>query len=100
MHRIIEWREDGFYMESDQRHAQIIVTALDVQDAKGEDAPGMLETCDAESDKVLGKEEATKCRSIAARTKCISQDRNELLFSAKEICRLMASPTVGGMTNR
>ena len=68
-----------------------------LQDAKGGDTPGVKEKEDEESEEVLGKEEATIYRSIAARVHFIAQDRHELLFSAKEICRPMAAPTRGGM---
>ena len=40
LNRIIEWREDGIHLEADQRHAEIIIKELGLEDAKGSDVPG------------------------------------------------------------
>ena len=41
----------------------------------------------------MRKEEATRFRGMVARANYLAQDRIDLQFSAKEICRFMSSPT-------
>ena len=43
----------------------------------------------------LGREDAARYRAIAARPNYIAQDRVDLGFAVKEVCRRMANPTVG-----
>ncbi len=38
--RVTEWRQDGIQIESDQRHAEIIVRALGLGKGKGLETPG------------------------------------------------------------
>ena len=52
---------------------------------------------DAENKQELNAEMAKKFRGMAARVNYIGQDRSDLQFAAREVCREMAKPTVGGM---
>ena len=42
----------------------------------------------------LDSTDATQCRSIAARVNYLSEDRPDLQFAAKELCRMMARPAM------
>ena len=43
----------------------------------------------------LPAEDASRYRALAARANYLAADRTDLLYSVKEICRSMSSPTVG-----
>ena len=64
------------------------------EDSKGLDAPIAKEeaaTAGAEEEP-LGPQEATKFRALAARANYIAQDRVDVQFAAKELCREMSCP--------
>ena len=43
----------------------------------------------------MGPEEATTFKSAVARANYLAQDRPDIIYTTKEICRKMAAPTVG-----
>ena len=45
----------------------------------------------------LSREEEVRYRAIVARLKYLSQDRSDIQFSVKEMCRHISSPTQGQM---
>ena len=45
----------------------------------------------------LDNGEAAVFRSVAARANYLAQDRPDIMFAVKEICRSMSAPTVGSM---
>ena len=74
----------------------MIINTLDFQDSKSVATPG--ENRPWEEEVRLGNEDldgprATEYRAIAARANYLSQDRPDLQFSVKEICRMMSKPT-------
>ena len=40
LNRVLEWTPEGIYLEADQRHAEIIIKELGLEDCKGGGAPG------------------------------------------------------------
>ena len=46
----------------------------------------------------LSPEDATSFRAAVARMNYLAQDRVDVSFSAKELCRAMARPTTGALT--
>ena len=93
LNRVIEWTETGINYEADQRHAEIIIEQV------GEQAKGKLTT----PGRKLGAEErekmnvnvltgirATKYRALTARANYLSQDRSDIRFAVKELCRKMS----------
>ena len=116
LNRVISWQADGIVYEADQRHAEIIVNELELQKAKAVTSPGCREDAmaagppniidpdnlwldddDEKNVELLPKAEATRYRALAARINYLAQDRPDLLYSAKEISRRMATPCVGDM---
>ena len=97
LNRVVRWTTEGFELEADQRHAELIVEQLRLSDAKGVVSPGEVEKpSDAEeNDEELPKDEAGLFRSIAARANYLAQDRPDIMFAVKEICSKMATPTRG-----
>ena len=47
---------------------------------------------DEDMQELLGKEDATKFRALAARANYLAQDRMDIQYTTKEICRDMANP--------
>ena len=58
-----------------------------------QEAPRKVE--EEESLQELPADQATLYRSVAARANYLAQDRPDLMYGAKEVCRFMAKPTVG-----
>ena len=96
--RVVTWTIKGIKYEADQRHVEIILKQLSLEEAsKPVSTPGIKQDgpedpADAEE---LGKQEATAYRGITARANYVCQDRSDIQFAVKELSRGMASPTVG-----
>ena len=97
LNRIIRYTEQGYEMEADPRHAEMIIESLGLSEAKGVISPGEAPKKheEEENGRELPVGLATTFRSIAARANYLPQDRPGIMFAAKEICRHMASPTNG-----
>jgi hypothetical protein len=82
--------------EPDPKHAKIMCTEMGLKDdSKGLDAPIAKDealTARAESEEPLSPREATRFRGLAARANYIAQDRVDVQYAAKELCREMSSP--------
>ena len=98
LNRIIRVTNEGWEYEADQRHAEIVIEALGLNTAKTVTTPGENEKeWETEANKdLLDKEKASLYRSIAARLNYLASGRTDLMYSVKEVCRIMSCPTVGG----
>ena len=94
MNRIIRVEERGWAHEPDQRHAELIVQALGLEDANPVKTPGEegRKGVDEEEDREFGKQEAREFRGIAARANYLAQDRIDIQYAVKELSRGMARP--------
>ena len=97
MNRISRATDEGFEYEADQRHGEIIAKTLKLESSRavstpGEDGKPWLEE---EEGKPLENTLATEYRALAARANYLAADRPDIQYATKEICRGMASPTVG-----
>ena len=98
LNRRLEVAEDGLLYRADPKHVQILVKELGLEaESKGTDAASARDEGKEDDGNVLDKMDATKFRALAARANYLAQDRFDLQYAAKEACRCMASPTVGGM---
>ena len=81
-------------MEPDQRHADLIVQELGLNDSNSVITPGENEPRRKEGDneEPLGESEVTRYRAIPARANYLAADRPDIMYSVKEICRGMANP--------
>ena len=114
LNRVICWTKDGLTYEADQRHAEILVKELELENAKPVTTPGAREDVikashvvinasnepenDLEDDKagdLLDKAEVSRFRGLAARANFLSQDRADIQYATKEISRRMATPRAG-----
>ena len=88
---------EGWEYEADQRHAEHLIKALNMQDAKSvsapqeEDKPWKAE----EEAEMLNFEKAHEYRSLVARANYLAMDRSDIQNAVKEVCKTMAKPTVG-----
>ncbi len=97
LNRVIRVTEEGWEYEADQRHGEMIVNTLNLQEAKGVSSPGEEDKpwrLEEESRKLEG-ELATEFRALAARANYLALDRADIQYATKEVCRGMAQPTVG-----
>ena len=70
LNRVLVWIEQGVQYEADQRHAEIVIQSLELQDAKGVSSPGACEKVvgNNESDNgELDESEKSSYRMILAR---------------------------------
>ena len=97
LNRVIRVSSEGWEYEPDQRHAEIIIAELGLNDAKAVASAGDDEHKWEEQENAapLSGQQSSRFRSIAARVNYLSADRPDLMYSAKEACRQMAHPTEG-----
>ena len=97
LNRVIRATPDGWEYESDQRHVEAMIEDLELGEAKALATPGIdeakkTEEEQADSDCLLGAADATAFRAVAARGNYLAQDRPDIQFAVKELCRSMSSP--------
>ena len=92
LNRMLEWTESEIRYAPDQRHGEIICKDMGLGDnSKGVVTPGVKEPW--EEDVELGPQESSKSRALVARANYLAQDRMDIQFATKELCREMAKPT-------
>ena len=98
LNRIVEWRPDGIRYEADQRHVEEVVKALGLGESKAAVSPGVRETeQSAEDGEKLGASDTRWFRGLVAKLNFVAQDRPDIQYATKEVCREMSAPTVGGI---
>ena len=100
LNRSLVWKEDAIKWGADPKHVDQILENLNinddskpvvspmVKDPKGEDGEEM-----PGDDDELDNEEGTKFRRTAARCNYLAQDRTDIQFAVKTICKEMSKPT-------
>ena len=100
LNRILRCDEEGWQIEADPRHAELIVEQLGLQNDKGIGTPGptnSAEEDDLEDDVPLTGADITSYRAVIARCNYMGADRPDCLFAIKEGCREMSAPTTGSL---
>ena len=96
LNRVLRWADRGIEYEPDQRHSEIIIKAMQMENAKPVNTPSVNEDKQVqnlrESSKPLTKADATEYRALAARLNYLALDRLDLQFTAKIVSRHMAAP--------
>ena len=97
LNRIVRVTADGWEYEADQRHSELIIKGMNLCEAKGVKGPGEDEKPweAAENEMPIAPKEAASFRALAARANYLAQDRADIQYAAKEVCRGMAQPTKG-----
>ena len=92
---MVEWTESGLSYEADQRHADLIVKKLGFEDGSNSVVtPGEKREVKEEEgeEQELRGADATLFRALVARANYSAQDRTDIAFAVKELCRRMSSP--------
>ncbi len=110
LNRVLTWEDDAITHEADQRHAEILIRELGLENSRAVATPGSrddtakastlvvdesgkLVTYDDDRDNpCLHGNEATRFRALTARANYLAQDRPESQYAIKEIARRMSSP--------
>ena len=75
--RIITWTKEGIIYEADPRHAETLIEAMGLQDAKPLSSPGSKEPV-KEDEGEMKKEDQTNYRAMAGRCNYLSLDRPDI----------------------
>ena len=101
LNRVVRATESGWEYECDQRHVEIILEHLRLTEAKPLGTPGVEETTAKNSEDdaeiPLSAPEVSMYRAVVARANYIAQDRPDLQYAVKELCRRMGDPTEESM---
>ena len=95
LNRVVRVNKEGWEYESDQRHVEIIVEQLELISSKSLGTPGIEDTTGKEGEPAsppLPAEAASLYRAITARANYLAQDRSDIQFAVKELCRRMSDP--------
>jgi hypothetical protein len=95
LNRIIRITPEGWELEADQRHVDIMVEQMNLKGAKGVASPSEEEKRweQEENCELLQDADARGYRGLAARANYLAQDRIDIQFATKEICRGMCHPS-------
>ena len=102
LNRIIRYTEEGFEIEADPRHAELVMEQMQVEGENCVSTPGVsgVEEDDADEDEELQGSAIKEYRGLAARCNYFGPDRPDALFAIKEGCREMSKPTTGSWRRR
>ena len=99
LNRVVRANEEGWEYECDQRHVEIMLEQLGLTQAKPLGTPGVEETTDKKDggtevskSPILSNEKASLYRAITARGNYVAQDRPDIQYAVKELCRRMSDP--------
>ena len=99
LNRIVSCNDDGWSIEADPRHAELVVEQLGVEGARAVASAGVdgADEEDTEDDVDIVGADLTRFRGVAARCNYLSFDRPDAQYATKEICREMSKPTTGSL---
>ena len=88
-----DWRADELWWEADPRHVERILQVCGVVSGNPSVVAGVKLQEENGDEEELAGEDLTRYRSVVATANFISQDRPDVRFAVKELCREMAKPT-------
>ena len=88
-------RVHGWEYEEDQRHSDLLVKTLKLEDANPHQGEDPKKEREQEESQLLEGGKITAYRQLAARANYMAQDWPDIQFAVKELCRWMAMPIVG-----
>jgi hypothetical protein len=105
LNRVIRWKNGVLEYEADEKHRAVIMKELGLEDESNSvvspivkvDGRDDHDEGDDHDDEPLSREEQRQFRALAARANYLAQDRPDLQYAVKEVCRSMAKPTVKGV---
>ncbi len=93
LNRVIRFIGAGIEYELDDRHAAIITKSMGLQKGKPVTTPGTDEVSTSD-DSDFSQYNGTDYRALAARANYLAQDRPDIQYIVKEICRAMSDPQI------
>ena len=94
LNRVIRWTDSGLEYEADPRQAEKLLEEMGLEGTNTVATPGIKALPEqVAADKPLPANEHTPFRGSSARGNFLAADRPDCQFSAKEVCRWMASPS-------
>ena len=102
LNRVVRCKEEGWELEADQRHADLIVQELGLGEAKPVSSTGEPEQRweEQENAEEVEEKEASRFRALAARANHLAADRLDIMYATEEICHSMSRPTKGAWENK
>ena len=110
---MLRWETSGLVYEPDQRHAEVIIRELGLENAGSVLTPGTRAEHDVasapngvlgipleEESEPMNPQDATRFRGLAARCNYLGQDRVDLQYACKEVSRRMAKPRCQSSSGR
>ena len=97
LNRVVRITKDGWELEADLRHAELVVKQLGLTDGNSVSSPGVATNGpksleDEEEEESMSAAEASSYRALVARCNYLQPDRPDIQFAVKEACRMMSKP--------
>ena len=93
LNRVVEWKQDELWYEADPRHVEKMLSDMGMSDCNAGTLPGAKRQSEGEADEELDATTAWRYRSVVARANFLAQDRPDIRYCVKELCREMSCPT-------
>ena len=90
LNRVLTWENDTFKYEADPRHVELMLKHMGMEDCKPVATPGVKDA--VEDEREIDRERHGIYRSVVARANFLAQDRADVRFAVKELCRWMSAP--------
>ena len=98
LNRVIRVTQEGWEIEADPRHAELLVEQMGLEKGKAIATPGADGGEPQQDDEMaLETHEVREYRGLAARGNYLGADRPDIQFAVKEACRDMSDPTKGSL---
>ena len=96
---MLEWDVEAITPKADSKHRSAILEAFGLtEESRGITVPAETDAIDpGDEEEELEAGEITKFRGLAARANYLGQDRPDIQFATKEVCRGMARPNRASM---
>jgi hypothetical protein len=95
--RTVEWRENELWYEADPRHVEKMLESMDMRECNPCVSPGVKPTAEEDDEIELDGDGVWHYRSVVARANFLAQDRPDIRFAVKELCREMSCPNRRGL---
>ena len=93
LNRIVTWTASGIQYEGDQRHVEIAMKELGLNEESREVGVPIIKEEEGKGSNIeLDKSAAKQYRGIIARMNYLGQDRSQIQFAVKELSRSMSNP--------
>ena len=93
LNRLVHYGDEETTYEADPRHVQILIRALNLENAKAVATPGVSRNSDKGAE--LTGEQLKHYRSLCMRCNYLALDRPDISFASKELARGMSKPCDG-----